>query len=126
MPSERKKCPIPITSLSFSKCHYKYQGNLPSSGQIRTSQLLVYPYPQYLQFIRIKESGIVMILGDCESEYSHGKESISNMQKHNRRIRPEILELSSKFGIIFVTEAYNESILLQDNTEMYLFDIYGT
>lgn len=69
-----------------------------------------------------------MILGDCESEseYSHVKESISNMRKRNRRIRPEILELSSKFGIIFVTEAYNESILLQDNTEMYLVDIYGT
>jgi hypothetical protein len=60
-----------------------------------------------------------------ESEYSHGKESISNMQKRNRRIRPEILELSSKFGIIFVTEAYNESILLQDK-EMYLVEICGT
>jgi len=60
-----------------------------------------------------------------ESEYSHGKESISNMQKRNRRIRPEILELSSKFGIIFVTEAYNESILLQDK-EMYLVEINGT
>jgi len=43
----------------------------------------------------------------------------------NRRIRPEILELSSKFGIIFVTEAYNESILLQDK-EMYLVEINGT
>lgn len=67
-----------------------------------------------------------MVLGKCESEYSHVKESISNVQKRNRRIRPEILDLSSKFGIIFVTEAYNESILLQENTEMYLVEIYGT
>jgi len=26
-----------------------------------------------------------MILGDCESEYSHGKESISNMQMRKQK-----------------------------------------
>lgn len=101
-------------NLSFSKCHYMHQGNLSSLGQIQTSRPPFYPYPQYLQLTRVKENRVAIIFGHLESENSHAKENISNMLNNSRRIRPENLDSSSRFGMIFVTEAYNESILLQD------------
>lgn len=105
-------------NLSFSKCHYMHQGNLSLLGQTQTSRPPFYLYPQYLQLIRLKENRDAIIFGHLESENSHAKENISIMLNYSKRIRPENLDSSSKFGMIFVTEAYNESILLQDNTDV--------
>lgn len=117
-------------NLSFSMCHYMHQQDLSLSGQIQTFQPPFSPYPQYLQLIRFKENTVVTILGSLESEDSPCKRNSIKWKKimanHDKRIRPEILDWSSKFGIIFVTEAYNESILLQDNTKMFHFWISGT
>lgn len=117
-------------NLSFSMCHYMHQQDLSLSGQIQTFQPPFSPYPQYLQLIRFKENTVVTILGSLESEDSPCKRNSIKWKKimanHDKRIRPEILDWSSKFGIIFVTEAYNDSILLQDNTKIIHFWISGT
>lgn len=119
-----QQCPTSaaIAYLSSSKCSGMYQRQPRLLGQIQISQPSCSLYPLYLRVI-LRTTHIPY--QNKLKGYSGKTRRLTFTRKHKEgcktRIRPEILEWSSKSGIILVTEAYIESFLLQDEIKFFIF-----